>query len=189
MGLTYIIVIEILYTLYLNGAAQYMPNITQRSRSSGPSVLRYPTEQQSQIWLARRQGIAPSNIADKMEVTRAFVSKSLRKAEERIEDLIIHAAQINRIQLHHMSSRYGMGIGYCAAYKSETIIAYSPKMGIQVWFEHQGDCDSCADLKECTRFLSAISEEWKIPISSNAKTTRAAQDLFRAIARRLDWTD
>ncbi|MDF1540238.1 MAG: hypothetical protein P1Q69_15195 [Candidatus Thorarchaeota archaeon] len=166
-----------------------MPNKKHRPPFSGPTVLRYPTEQQSQIWLARRQGIAPSDIADKMGVTRAFVSKSLRSAEKRIEDLINHTAQINRIQLHHISSRHGMGIGYCAAYKSETIIAYSSKMGIQVWFDHHGDCDSCADFKECTRFLSTMSKEWKIPLASNAEPTRVAQHLFGAIEKQLDWID
>ena len=166
-----------------------MPYNRKRKYSRGPSILRYPTEQQAQIWIDRRQGTAPSKIADKMGVTRAFVSKSLRNAEERIQDLIEHAAQINRVQLHHMSSRHGLGIGYCAAYKSETIIAYSPKMGIQVWFDHHGDCASCADFDGCVRLLSTLSKEWKIPLARNAEPTRVAQDLFTAIKKRLDWID
>jgi len=166
-----------------------MPYNKKRMPSRGPSILRYPTEQQAQIWLNRRRGTAPSKIADKMGVTRAFVSKSLRKAEERIEALIAHAAQINRVNLHHMSARHGLALGYCAAYKSETTISYSPRIGIQVWFDHHGDCVSCADFDGCVRLLSTLSKEWKIPLASNAKPTRVAQDLFTAIKKQLDWKD
>ncbi|MCK5151794.1 MAG: hypothetical protein KAQ65_08135, partial [Candidatus Thorarchaeota archaeon] len=52
------------------------------------AILRYPSEKQAKIWLKRRQGIAPSVIAQKMKVSRAYVSKSLKQAENRIEVLL-----------------------------------------------------------------------------------------------------
>ena len=97
----------------------------RRSLPKQPLVLKYPSEQEASIWLKRRQGIPPSEIADELEVSRAYVSKALRKAERKIEMLLDHAAKINRVKLHHMSSEQGLAVGYCNAYKSETIISYS----------------------------------------------------------------
>ncbi|MFW9920106.1 MAG: hypothetical protein ACFFED_10930 [Candidatus Thorarchaeota archaeon] len=154
-----------------------------------PTVLKYPSEQEGMIWLKRRQGTAPSEIADELDVTRAYVSKALRKAERKIELLLDHAAKINRVKLHHMSSENGLAVGYCAAYKSETIISYSPKIGIQVWFDHRGDCDSCADFGECATLISSLSNEWAVPIARNAGPVDVVNDLFTAIMKRLEWKD
>lgn len=161
----------------------------RRHFAKQPSVLKYPSEQEGMIWLKRRQGVAPSTIADELDVSRAYVSKALRKAEKKIELLIDHAAKINRIKLHHMSSEHGLGVGYCAAYKSETIIAYSPRIGIQVWFDHRGDCDSCADYNECASLISSLSKEWDVPIARNAGPIDVVNDLFDTIMKRLEWKD
>ena len=153
------------------------------------ATLRYPSEKQAKIWLKRRQGIAPSVIAQKMKVSRAYVSKSLKQAENRIQSLMEHTAQTGRITLHHMSPRYGLAMGYCAAYKSETTISYSPTLGVQVWYDHHGDCDSCSDFRDCIQLLGTLAKEWKIPLSRNAAPNRVANDLFSKIARKLDWIE
>ncbi|MCK5240297.1 MAG: hypothetical protein KAR33_12145 [Candidatus Thorarchaeota archaeon] len=153
------------------------------------AILRYPSEKQAKIWLKRRQGIAPSVIAQKMKVSRAYVSKSLKHAENRIEVLLDHAARINRIKLHHVSPIHGLAVGYCAAHKSETTISYSPTLGVQVWYEHHGDCGSCSDYKDCIKLLDTLAKEWRIPLSSNAPPTGVAKNLFSKITRKLDWIE
>lgn len=152
-----------------------------------PGLLRYPSEKQAVIWLKRRQGIAPSIIAERLNVSRAYVSKSLKQAENRIRLLLEHEANVNRIRLHHISQRHGLAMGYCAAHKTETTITYSPTLGIQVWYDHEGDCDSCSEFSECTKLLDIIAKEWKIPLSMNAEPNRVAQDLFSKIKRQLEW--
>jgi hypothetical protein len=69
-------------------------------------TLRYPTPKQSKIWLRRRQKALPSIIAKEFNVSRPFVSKAQRIAEERIGKLLKHAASVNRIKLDHMSTHY-----------------------------------------------------------------------------------
>ncbi|MHA1909684.1 MAG: hypothetical protein ACW98Y_20460 [Candidatus Thorarchaeota archaeon] len=154
-----------------------------------PAILRYPSDKQGRIWLKRRQGIAPSIIAEKLNVSRPYVSKSLKHAETRIGALLEHAARTNRIRLHHISPRHGLAMGYCAAHKSETTISYSPTLGVQVWYDHDGDCDSCSELGECGQLLSVLAKEWKIPLSSNAEPTRVAKDLFSKIEKQLAWIE
>ncbi len=164
-----------------------MKNNTRIRVSKQPLVLRYPSDQEATIWLKRRQGTPPSVIADDLGVTRAYVSKSLRKAEKKIGSLLEHAAAINRIKLHHISSKHGMAVGYCAAYKSETVITYSPNLGIQVWFEHRGDCSSCADIDQCTALIASLSTEWNVPIIRNAPALVLVNDLLNTIMKRLEW--
>ncbi len=151
------------------------------------SSLRHPTIQQADIWLKRRQDIAPSVIADDMKVSRPFVSKSIRIAEERIEKLLRNAANINRIQIQHISAKHGIAVGYCAAHRSKTYITYSPSIGIQTWFQHTGDCSSCVEFDECMKVLGTLAQEWKIKIAKNATPTKIADEVFGKILKKLKW--
>ncbi|MHA2147545.1 MAG: hypothetical protein ACXAAN_02715 [Candidatus Thorarchaeota archaeon] len=63
------------------------------------------------IWLKRRQKIRPTDIARELNVSRAFVSKALRMAEVRIENLLKHVASVNRVKVKHMSGKYGIAVG------------------------------------------------------------------------------
>ncbi|MFW9909422.1 MAG: hypothetical protein ACFFEF_12680 [Candidatus Thorarchaeota archaeon] len=160
-----------------------------RSKFKQSRMLRYPSEKQSEIWLKRRQGMLPSKIADQLDVTRAFVSKSLRTAETRIRHLMEHTAHINRVQVHHISSFHGFAVGYSGAFKSETIITYSPRIGVQVWFGHDGDCASCQDSDDCVKLLEVLASEWNVPLNRNAAPTKVANIVFKAIQQSLKWVD
>lgn len=150
--------------------------------------FRYPTKKQVLIWQKRRQQVRPSDIAEELEVSRAFVSKYQQRAEARIEKLLKHAASINRIQVMQLSSRYGIAWGYCPANQTDTYLTYSPKLGVQTWFAHQGDCGNCAQELECQRTLNQLAHEWQIPIPQNESPTAMAQYLFATIRRQLKWT-
>lgn len=151
------------------------------------SHFRYPTKQQGIIWLKRRQQVRPSTIAEKLSVSRPFVSKSQRIAETRIKKLLLHTATINRIQVKHISSRYGIAVGYCPANQSDTYIVYSPRLGVQTWFTHKGECGSCAQQSECRQTLQQLAKEWIISIPEDKPPTDVALHLFTTITRRLEW--
>jgi len=152
------------------------------------SSLRYPTKQQSLIWLKRRQGVIPSAIAKEMGVSRPFISKAQGIAEARIEKLLRNAAYVNRINLEQISGKYGFAVGYCSAYDSRTYVTYSPTIGVQMWFSHKGECQSCAQVKECETILKELAKEWKIKMPPVAEPTDIAVFLFDNIMRRLGWT-
>ncbi|MFW9786260.1 MAG: hypothetical protein ACFFE2_01915 [Candidatus Thorarchaeota archaeon] len=149
--------------------------------------FRYPTKKQNHIWLKRRQKTPPSIIAKELGVSRPFVSQAQRIAEQRIKKLMLNAAQVNRIKIQNVSSQYGFAIGYCHSNKSQTYITYSPEYRIQVWFDHEGDCASCAEQSDCVRILRGLAEEWKIGISKDLPPTKIAKTLFDTIVERLGW--
>ncbi len=149
--------------------------------------LRYPTRQQSTIWLRRRQNIQPSDIAKEMTVSRPYVSQAQRIAEERIEKLLKHTAKVIRIELREMSPQYGFAVGYCPANKSLTYITYSHQRGVQTWFTHVGDCASCDMKQDCEDTLRNLAHEWEISIPENLPPTELGDKLFDTIMRRLKW--
>ncbi len=166
-------------------------NCSKKKLEDDPTFtsLRYPTALQGQIWLQRRQNIPPSKIATELEVSRPFVSKAQRIAESRIGTLLKHAASINRVDLRHISTSYGFAIGFCAAYASDAYILYSPSIGVQIWFDHEGECGTCSQLAECKQTLIQLAEEWEISIDESQTPNDMAQNLFDTIKRRLEWTD
>lgn len=151
------------------------------------SSLRCPTKQQNLIWLKRRQGVIPSAIAKEMGVSRPFISKSQVIAEGRIEKLLRNAAYVNRISIEQISGKYGFAVGYCSAYSSRTYVTYSPSIGVQMWFSHKGECQSCAQLNECEKILRELGKEWNIKPPPAMEPTDFAVYLFQNIMRRLGW--
>jgi hypothetical protein len=129
----------------------------------------------------------PSIIAKELNVSRPFVSKAQRIAEERIGKLLKHAASVNRIKLNHMSTHYGFGVGYCATHQMDTFILYSPTIGVQIWFDHDGECGSCAEEPECMQTLTQIAQEWEVPLKRKQTPTEMAGHIFGTIMRRLGW--
>jgi hypothetical protein len=151
------------------------------------TTLRYPTKQQGTIWLRRRQKDRPSEIAKDLKVSRPFVSMEQNRAEGRIKKLIEHAASINRVKIVRLSARYGIAEGFCHAYGSQTFIVYSPKIGVQNWYVHKGECGTCDMEDQCSETLRTLAEEWEIGIPPGMPPTELGVYLFETIRRRLKW--
>ncbi|MFW9974758.1 MAG: hypothetical protein ACFFDQ_05815, partial [Candidatus Thorarchaeota archaeon] len=147
------------------------------------TYFRYPTKQQGKIWLKRKQNISPSDIAKQMNVSRPYVSKAQRIAEQRISKLLKNAATINRISIEHSSSKFGFAVGYCPGYKSISYVTYSPQFGVQIWFDHEGDCGICPENSNCERIIRGLAEEWKTEFPSDFSISQAASFLFNTIMR------
>lgn len=148
--------------------------------------FRYPTAQQGWIWLKRRQRVRPSEIAEELQVSRPFVSKTQQRAEAKIKKLLEHAAAINRIEVQCLNPRFGIVVGYCAATQTVTYITYSPQLGVQTWFTHQGDCGTCAQRVECEVMLQQLAAEWKIVLPDKQRPTELALHLFKTIEKQLN---
>ena len=151
--------------------------------------FRFPTKRQEFIWQKRRQEIPPSAIARELKVSRALVSKTLRIAEERIERILLHTAATNRINIQHISPRYGFAVGNCPANKSQTYIVYSPALGTQLWFSHGGNCGNCSEKSVCEKTIHTLAHEWNLPLPKGIPAAEAAEELFIAIMRRLKWSE
>ncbi|MFX1560890.1 MAG: hypothetical protein ACFFBL_09920 [Promethearchaeota archaeon] len=151
------------------------------------NTLRYPTKQQNLIWLRRRRKDRPSEIAKDLRMSRPYVSIEQKKAEDRIRNLIEHAASVNRVKIERMSAQYGIAEGYCHANNSRTYITYSPKIGVLNWYEHIGDCGTCDIKDQCSETLHTLAEEWEIHSPPDIPPTKLSEHLFNTIRRRLKW--
>lgn len=149
--------------------------------------FRYPTKQQSLIWLKRRSKIPPSIIAKELKVSRPFVSQAQKIAEQRIEKLLLTAAQMNRISINHIAPEFGFALGYNPASEAKTYITYSPEFRVQVWLDHEGECNKCELNSECDRILRGLAVEWGFSIPKKMVPTQVAKTLFTKIMRRLGW--
>jgi hypothetical protein len=110
-----------------------------------------------------------------------------KRAEGRIKKLIEHAASVNRVKIERMSVRYGIAEGFCHTYDSQTFIVYSPKIGVQNWYVHQGVCGTCDLENQCKETLRTLAEEWEIGIPPDMPPTELGVFLFDNIRRRLKW--
>jgi hypothetical protein len=149
--------------------------------------FRYPTKQQSLIWLKRRSKVPPSAIAKELNVSRPFVSQAQRIAEGRIRKLIVAAAQMNRISIENISPEFGFALGFNPATNAKTYITFSPEYRVQVWFDHEGDCGKCELDTECDRILRGLAVEWGFSIPKEMNPTEVAKVLFDKIKERLGW--
>ena len=62
-------------------------------------TLKYPTLLQIEIWLLKRNKMSGVQIARTKQISRATVSKTLKKANERVKSLLENAARMNKIHL------------------------------------------------------------------------------------------
>ena len=151
--------------------------------------LRYPTQQQEYIWLRRRQKIRPSSLAEELNVSRPFISKAQRQAQERIKKLIQYTATVNRIRIKQSSPRHGFAVGYHPNTKSQAFIFYSPKLGVQTWYEHNGACNDCEARNTCIDTINQLAKEWQIPLRAGFTPSENALHLLTEIQRRVGWKE
>jgi len=149
--------------------------------------LRYPTAEQNKVWFKRRKGVAPSEIAKELGVSRPYVSQAQRIAEKRIEKLLRHTASSSRINIDHINAQYGIAMGECPALNTTVYFTYTSTMGVQTWYRHEGECQGCDKSSECSRVLDTLSKEWNIDVSNDLPPTERGIRLFNMIMEELGW--
>ena len=61
------------------------------------------------------------------------------------------------------------------------IIFVSEKHGIQVWYEHDGDCGACTRYTGCIESIWDYAAELGIKIEKTADPTKMAEELFAKV--------
>ena len=144
---------------------------------------KYPTEIQVEIWKLNRDKKSGRIIAKEKEVSPAFVSKTLKEANKRIQDLIANQANSNKIRVDLLDVELGYAIGYSKMLNVKAYITFSPMNGVQVWYEHKGDCASCELLNTCRNVLIQEFKERGIKIEND---TLAPTDLGEILFQELE---
>jgi hypothetical protein len=75
----------------------------------------------------------------------------------------------------------GVLFGRSIPFQTDAYIFVSEKHGMQVWYEHDGDCGSCNEYATCIEFLWDFAAELGITIEKTADPTTMADELLAKI--------
>ena len=95
------------------------------------------------FWTMRRRGTANIAIANLLGISRQAVSKALHSIDGKIESALRDMARANRIQVEKIDMERGILFGRSVPFQTSAYIFVSEKHGMQVWYEHDGDCKAC----------------------------------------------
>ena len=135
-------------------------------------------DKQFGFWTMRRSGVANIAIANRMGISRQAVSRALLMMDQRIESALREMAQANQIEISSINAERGILLGRSVPFNTAAIIFVSEKHGMQVWYEHEGDCGSCQRYTECIELLWDYATELGVKIEKTADPTAMAEELF-----------
>ena len=138
-------------------------------------------EKQFAFWKMRRSGTPNITIANLLGISRQAVSKALLAMDGKIESALRDMAQSNQITIERINPMRGILIGRSVPIRTSAIIFISEKHGIQVWYEHEGDCGTCQRYTECIELIWDYATELGISLKKTADPTKMAEELFAKV--------
>jgi len=130
-------------------------------------TMAYLTWKQKQIWNLKSKGLIEANIARKLNVTRQTVHKALNVANAKISQALQETAKLNKIKVKTIDPATGILVGYSPEFKTEAMLTFSARNGVQIWYRHEGDCENCDQLQVCRTMLLAEAEDRNIQLPEN----------------------
>ncbi|HNX17806.1 MAG TPA: hypothetical protein PKM50_05715 [Methanoregula sp.] len=138
-------------------------------------------DKQFGFWALRRSGESNIGIANRFGISRQAVSRALLLMDEKIETTLREMAHANQIAIEKIDAERGILLGRSVPFQTAAIIFVSEKHGVQVWYEHDGDCGSCQRYTECIELLWDYAIELGVKIEKTAHPTKMAEELFEKI--------
>ncbi len=127
------------------------------------------TDKQTLVWRLWRRGLSISKIATKLGISRQAVHKNLKTAKIKIYKALISTAKAAKINVKEIDVDKGFLMGWNPGLKVKVYVTFSPRNGVQVWFEHKRDCKKCPFHDECLKILLTEAEEREIPLPNADK--------------------
>lgn len=140
-------------------------------------------DKQFEFWRLRRSGLPNINIARSFNISRQAVSRALLTMDERIENTLLEMARANQIEVGKVNAERGILFGHSVPLNVNAIIFVSAKHGMQVWYEHEGDCGACNRYTQCIELLWDFADEMKLKIEKTNDPTKLADELFEKLRR------
>jgi len=138
-------------------------------------------DKQFGFWTMRRSGVPNIAIANRLGISRQAVSRALLLMDEKIESTLREMAQANQIAIDTINAERGILLGRSIPFQTTAVIFVSEKHGVQVWYEHDGDCGTCQRYTECIELLWDYADELGIKIKRTADPTKMAEELFTKV--------
>ncbi len=140
-------------------------------------------DKQFEFWILRRSGLPNINIARSFKISKQAVSKALITMNERVEKTLLEMARANQIEVARVNAERGILFGRSVPFNVNAIIFVSAKHGVQVWYEHEGDCGACARYAQCIELLWDFADEMKLKLERTDDPTKLAEELFEKLRR------
>ena len=138
-------------------------------------------DKQFEFWRLRRSGILSIDIARLFNISKQAVSKALLTMDERIEKTLIEMARANQIEVEKINMERGILFGHSVPFNASAIIFVSAKHGMQVWYEHEGNCGTCTRYAQCIELLWDFADEMKLKLEKTDDPTKLAEELFEKL--------
>jgi len=135
-------------------------------------------DKQFGFWALRRSGVPNIAIANRLCISRQAVSRALLLMDEKIEIILREMANANQIAIDKINTERGILLGRSVPFQTAAVIFVSEKHGVQVWYEHDGDCGTCQRYTGCIELLWDYATELGIRIEKTADPTQMAEELF-----------
>jgi transcriptional regulator len=133
------------------------------------------------FWKLRRDHASNITIATNLGISRQAVSKALLVIDGKIEAALRTMAKANKISIVKINPQLGILLGHSVPMDTDAVIFISGKQGVQVWYDHDGDCETCEEFTECIELLWGYADELKIPLFQTADPTKMAEELFAKV--------
>ncbi|MDD1749905.1 MAG: hypothetical protein LUO89_08515 [Methanothrix sp.] len=138
----------------------------------------FNNEKQFEFWKLRRARISNITIATNFRISRQAVSKALLTIDGKIETTLREMAKANKIAIVKINPQLGVLLGRSVPLGIDAVIFVSGSHGVQVWYEHDGDCGACEEYAECIELLWDYANELDIKLNRTADPTKMAEELF-----------
>jgi len=135
-------------------------------------------DRQFAFWRLRRTGLPNVQIADRFSISRQAVSKALLAMDRKVEETLLSMAQANQIEVERLNAGVGVLFGRSVPFDAAAIVFVSADHGVQVWYEHEGDCGACQRYARCIELLWGYADELGITLTKTDDPTRMADELF-----------
>lgn len=135
-------------------------------------------ERQFEFWKLRRARIPNITIATNFGISRQAVSKALLTIDGKIETTLREMAKANKIAIMKINPQLGVLLGSSVPLGVDAIIFVSGNHGVQVWYEHDGNCRTCEEYVGCIELLWDYADELNIKLNRTADPTKMAEELF-----------
>jgi hypothetical protein len=136
------------------------------------------SDRQFEFWRLRRSGLANIRIADLFQISRQAVSKALLTMDRKVEETLLEMASANQIDVERLNAEKGILFGRSVPLNVNAIVFVSAKYGVQVWYEHEGDCGACPRYARCIELLWDFADEMGVVLTKTDDPTRMADELF-----------
>ena len=154
--------------------------------------LSYPlSHKQKTVWALIREGLSVSAIADKLKTSRQYINQTRLTAKAKLSSTLLDVAGANDINVTKLYPKEAILLGYHPGLQKKTIITYTTRHGIKVWYWHDNpeEIKDQKFLHRTRKYLLDIAKEHNIKLenASEIHPAKLAHMLFSKLVPEVNY--